>query len=102
VLEETDVFPWPRADRPAIGAGKPCIPAHEFHHAALDQLDPAAPFAYRVVRGHGIDGQNDGIVKGNVLANFCHLRSTQRSGCWARRFVGFVRACKTAAHSRSA
>jgi cobyrinic acid a,c-diamide synthase len=102
VLEETDVLPWPRADRPAIGDGKPCIPAHEFHHAALEQLDAATRFAYRVVRGHGIDGRHDGIVKGNVLANFCHLRSTERSGCWARRFVAFVRAWKETARSRSA
>jgi len=98
VLEETGASPWPKADKPA----GPRIPAHEFHHAALERLDPASRFAYRVVRGRGIDGQHDGIVKGNVLAGFCHLRSTERSGCWARRFVGFVRACKAAARSRSA
>jgi cobyrinic acid a,c-diamide synthase len=102
VLEETDMLPWPSTDTPAIGGGKPCIPAHEFHYAALEQLDPATRFAYRVVRGRGIDGRHDGIVKGNVLANFCHLRSTARSGCWARRFVAFVRAWKQAARSRSA
>ena len=79
-----------------------CIPAHEFHYAALERLDPATRFAYRVIRGRGIDGRHDGIVKSNVLANFSHLRSTVRSGCWARRFVAFVRAWKEATRSRSA
>ena len=102
VLEETDALPWPRADKSAIGAGRPCIPAHEFHYAALERLDPATRFAYRVIRGRGIDGRHDGIVKGNVLASFSHLRSTVRSGCWACRFVAFVRAWKEAARSRSA
>jgi cobyrinic acid a,c-diamide synthase len=102
VLEETGASPWPSAGEAAASGSGLRIPAHEFHYAALEQLDPATRFAYRVVRGHGIDGRHDGIVKDNVLANFCHLRSTERSGCWARRFVAFVRACKTAARSRSA
>ncbi|PWB62264.1 MAG: cobyrinic acid a,c-diamide synthase [Bradyrhizobiaceae bacterium] len=96
VLEETDAFPWSRAEAQSAGAGRSRIPAHEFHHAALDRLDPATRFAYRVMRGHGVDGHNDGIVRGNVLAGFCHLRSTVRSGRWANRFVAFVRACKQA------
>jgi cobyrinic acid a,c-diamide synthase len=102
VLEETDASPWPRADRLARAGDRSHIPAHEFHYAALEGLDPATRFAYRVIRGHGIDGRHDGIVKGNVLGSFSHLRSTERSGCWARRFLAFVRAWKETAHSRSA
>jgi cobyrinic acid a,c-diamide synthase len=102
VLEETDTSPWPRADKPPSGGDRPRIPAHEFHYAALERVDPATRFAYRVIRGHGIDGRHDGIVKGNVLGSFSHLRSTERCGCWARRFVTFVRACKQTARSRSA
>jgi cobyrinic acid a,c-diamide synthase len=94
VLEETEALPWPKADHSVMGAGGPRIPAHEFHYAALERLDPATRFAYRVIRGRGIDGQNDGIVKGSALASFSHLRSTERCGCWARRFVAFVRARK--------
>ena len=102
VLEETGASPWPSAGRRAAMGDGFRFPAHEFHYAALERLDPATRFAYRVKRGHGIDGLNDGIVKGNMLAGFCHLRSTERSGSWACRFVGFVRACKAAASSRSA
>lgn len=94
LLEETEDSPWRGA--PSVpGEAKRRIPAHEFHYAGLERLDPATCFAYRVVRGRGIDGRHDGIVKGNVLASFSHLRSTAASGCWARRFVGFVRECKT-------
>jgi cobyrinic acid a,c-diamide synthase len=101
-LEETETLPWPRPEPLAAGGQRPRLPAHEFHYAALQRLEPSTRFAYRVIRGRGIDGRHDGIVKGNVLANFCHLRSTERSGFWARRFVSFVRACKEAARSRSA
>lgn len=102
VLEETGASPWPGEGPPLAASGGARIPAHEFHHAALERLDPAIRFAYRVIRGRGIDGRHDGIVKGNVLASFSHLRSTERSGCWARRFVAFVRARKKATVSRSA
>jgi cobyrinic acid a,c-diamide synthase len=99
VLEETEASPWPRADQSATGAGKVRIPAHEFHYAALERLEPATRFAYRVIRGRGIDGQRDGIVKAGMVASFSHLRSTERCGCWARRFVAFVRARKEQAQS---
>jgi cobyrinic acid a,c-diamide synthase len=102
VLEETDALPWPPSGMPTADGRRAHLPAHEFHYAALEGLNPATRFAYRVIRGRGIDGQHDGIVKGNVLAGFCHLRSTGRSGCWAHRFVAFVRACNKAARSRTA
>jgi len=102
VIEETDSSPWPRAEKPPAGSDGLRIPAHEFHYAALEHLDPATRFAYKIIRGCGVDGRHDGIVKANVLASFCHLRSTARSGYWARRFVAFVRAWKEAARVRSA
>jgi len=98
-LEETDASLWPREERPKADGGGSRIPAHEFHYAVLERLDPATRFAYTVIRGHGIDGRHDGIVKGNALASFSHLRSTARSGSWARRFVAFVRACKQRSRS---
>ncbi len=83
-LEETAAHPWPGG-----GEGRE-IRAHEFHYSSLEGLDPATPFAYRVRRGHGIDGERDGIVLGNVLASYTHLRAA--GGCdWPARFVGFVR-----------
>ena len=57
---------------------------------ALENIDPACRFAYRMRRGYGVDGGRDGIVIGALLASFSHLRDTSRHH-WARRFVAFVR-----------
>ncbi len=84
-LEETALFPWPAPSGAATS-----VRAHEFHYAALDNLPPETRFAYDVRRGHGVDGRRDGIVVGNVLASFAHLRSTADHD-WAARFVEFVR-----------
>jgi len=86
VLDESPAFPWP-ADAP----GRSEVRAHEFHYASLENLAPETRFAYRVRRGHGIDGERDGIVMKNVLASFAHRRSTERDN-WAARFVAFIRA----------
>ena len=86
-LRETGASPWSMGD----SSGE--IPAHEFHHGALDRLPPAAVFAYEVIRGHGLDGRHDGLVQGNLLASFSHLRDTDAHH-WASRFVAFVRRCK--------
>lgn len=90
-LEETGRSPWPDPSPPDAGAGPVAFPAHEFHYASFENLPSGLSFAYRVKRGAGIDGQNDGIVIGNLLASFCHLRDTE-SCRWAARFTAFVRA----------
>ena len=86
VLAETAAFPWP-----ASTTGSTEVRAHEFHYASLENLATDTCFAYRVRRGHGVDGERDGIVTHNVLASFAHRRSTDRSN-WAARFAAFVRA----------
>ncbi|EGV31402.1 Cobyrinic acid A,C-diamide synthase [Thiorhodococcus drewsii AZ1] len=86
-LSETDAFPWPRAH-----AGSVEIAAHEFHHSALIQPDPSWRYAYRVLRGVGIDGVHDGIVQGNLLACYSHLRGVG-STRWTDRFLAHVRDC---------
>ena len=88
VMEETAAMPWPAP----VGATSPVrVKAHEFHYARLENLAPGCRFAYRVVRGDGITGECDGIVVGNTMASFTHLRDTSRAR-WAERFVAFVRA----------
>ncbi len=86
-LQETGHGPWPMTGP----AGEPgAFAAHEFHYSALEPLDDATVYAYRVLRGHGIDGRHDGIVHRNLLASYSHLRHTDQNP-WATRFVGFVR-----------
>ena len=88
-LALTDDAPWPVT----AGAASATLRGHEFHYSSLENLAPGLKFAYRVQRGHGVDGANDGIVYRNALASYAHLRS----GCgsdWATGFVEFVRKCK--------
>ncbi len=89
VLEETAKSPWPSSSA-TQGAVTASIPAHEFHYARLENLPDDLNYAYRVIRGAGIDGRHDGIVIGNLLAGFAHHRNTAANP-WVKRFVEFVR-----------
>lgn len=63
---------------------------HEFHYSSLENVAPDLKFAYRVLRGYGIDGQQDGIIHRNVMASYAHLRSGAGAN-WANEFVSFIR-----------
>lgn len=90
-LEETGAGPWPMVD--GLGGEGFSIKAHEFHYAGIRGLPDNLQYAYKLLRGDGIDGRRDGIVMHNLLAGFSHQRHTAANP-WARRFVAFVRACK--------
>jgi cobyrinic acid a,c-diamide synthase len=89
MIEETGKSLWPPVPHSGgdPGAG---IPAHEFHYARLENLPADPDFAYRVIRGHGIDGRHDGLLVGNLLSGFVHRRNTEADP-WVNRFVAFVR-----------
>lgn len=84
-LTETGHSLWPAS---AESSEPVIIPGHEFHYSTLENADDLK-FAYRVVRGAGIDGENDGIVYKNLQANYAHLRDTSANH-WAQRFVAFI------------
>jgi cobyrinic acid a,c-diamide synthase len=85
------------ADHPWLAAGTP-IRAHEFHYSGLANVAPGLRYAWRIKRGHGIDGKRDGIVHHNVLASYSHLRSVL--GCeWPARFLAFVRQRRAERHA---
>lgn len=92
VLGETAKAPWAPLNS-QDGDTPSDLPAHEFHYASMENLPPETVFAYTVKRGYGIDGKNDGIVMGNLLAAFTHQRNVARNP-WAERFVRFVRSVK--------
>ncbi|MCG8510261.1 MAG: cobyrinate a,c-diamide synthase, partial [Rhodospirillales bacterium] len=92
-LIETAAAPWPAADGAPAPSGQ-AVPGHEFHYSDLRGLDGDPLFAYEMARGHGIDGRHDGLVYKNLLASYAHLRDTAGNP-WTRRFVAFVRSCKT-------
>jgi len=79
------------AHMPWIGLQGRAVRGHEFHYSSLDGLPPDTRYAWQVTRGHGINGQHDGIVERNLLATYAHLRSVAGTD-WPRHFVAFVRA----------
>ncbi len=87
-LTENQLHPWPHVNK-----HEEHIKAHEFHYSSLENLPPDSKFAYRVTRGHGVDGTNDGYLWKNLFASYAHLRSV--GSChWATRFVSFIRQVK--------
>ena len=85
-FRDTDAHPWGRK----TGAQQ----AHEFHYARLENADGDLEFARDISRGHGIDGDHDGVIVNNTLAGFIHLRSSAAQP-WVADFVAFVRRCKS-------
>ena len=72
------------------------IPAHEFHYSSLENLPADTTYAYKVVRGYGIDGQHDGYQEHNLLAAYVHRRGAGELG-WIAPFLNQVRAHKARA-----
>lgn len=72
------------------------IPAHEFHYSSLENLPADASYAYKVLRGHGIDGTHDGYQTHNLLAGYVHRRGCGAQG-WIAPFLNQVRARKARA-----
>jgi cobyrinic acid a,c-diamide synthase len=97
-LAETPDVSWPEP------LGETTINAHEFHYSSLENLSlenqgDDVQFAYRMLRGTGIDGEHDGLIYRNVLACYSHLRDVAQHH-WVQRFVDFVRQQRQA-HSGS-
>ena len=80
-LAPSENLPW-KLELPASVRG------HEFHYSSLDNLPSDTRFGWRVLRGHGVDGRQDGIVIGNLLASYAHLRGVDS---WVEAFVAFAR-----------
>lgn len=87
-LEENALHPWP-----SVAETEHDIVGHEFHYSGLENLGPEIKTVYKVLRGYGIDGRQDGLIYKNLLACYAHLRDTGQNH-WAKRFIDFVRLCK--------
>ncbi|MEJ2620585.1 MAG: cobyrinate a,c-diamide synthase [Candidatus Thiodiazotropha sp.] len=88
-LRETGSSPWPD-----LTEQQREIYAHEFHYSALVGLEANQhDYAYKVERGVGIDGKNDGYVYKNLLASYTHRRSVGGNN-WVARFLALVASLK--------
>lgn len=83
-LETTGDFPWPGVPPETQ------VSAHEFHYSRLENLDDDLRWGWKVRRGTGTTEEKDGLILGNLFANYCHLRHTERFE-WIRYFLEFVR-----------
>jgi cobyrinic acid a,c-diamide synthase len=81
------------SDNPFFAKGY-ILRGHEFHHSRLYNAE-GLNYAYRVQRGHGVDGQSDGITYKNVFASYTHIHAWGAPS-WAHNFT------KLAATRRSA
>ncbi len=90
-LKDRGNGPWPASTQTA---SSDVIQAHEFHYSTLQNFSGDQDrFAFQVLRGTGIDGQNDGYFYKNLLASYTHMRNVGDNH-WVERFVAQVRACK--------
>lgn len=87
----------PLQHNPFFTAGVP-IKGHEFHHSRLINLGSDIQYAYRVLRGHGIDGEHDGMLYKNTFAAYNHIHALANPD-WARNFVT---ACSAPSHNYKA
>ena len=67
------LFPWKE------------IRAHEFHYSRLVPT-PDGSFAYRITRGRGIDGSNDGLISKRTIGTYMHQHALSNKD-WGRAMV---------------
>jgi cobyrinic acid a,c-diamide synthase len=52
------------------------IKGHEFHYSrAVITSESEIRFAFKVLRGHGLDGRRDGLCKNRLLASYTHVHA---------------------------
>jgi cobyrinic acid a,c-diamide synthase len=78
VVDENPLFP--------VGL---TLRGHEFHHSNLVSSKDLH-FVYRMQRGQGVSGNNDGVVYKNVFASYIHLHALGTPE-WATGFVSLMR-----------
>ena len=86
-IKESEHFIWPSLEHNSSTLHQ----AHEFHYSSLDNFTPDDNFqpAYSMQRGHGINGEFDGIMYKNMLACYAHQRNVD-SNPWVKRFIQFI------------
>ncbi|MBF0110283.1 MAG: cobyrinate a,c-diamide synthase [Magnetococcales bacterium] len=66
------------------------VHCHEFHYSRILPNDANLDFAFRVLRGTGVDGRHDGLIHRNCLAGYAHFHAAGFPG-WARFLADFWR-----------
>jgi cobyrinic acid a,c-diamide synthase len=79
VMEVTDPNPY-------FPVGE-TLKGHEFHYSrAVTRLSGRIHTAFKVLRGHGLDGNRDGLCRKNLLATYTHLHAGGNS-LWGKSLM---------------
>ena len=92
-LQKNEAMLWSDDSSNSNQRSEAIIPAHEFHYASLDNLPENQQYSYKIKRGTGITGTDDGLQINNLITGFTHQRNS-KSNPWVNLFVAFVRKCK--------
>lgn len=85
---------------PYFGVGE-IIKGHEFHYSdPVVTCEKDLEFAFKVRRGHGIDGERDGMCRGNVLGVYTHIHAAG-DPAWAAAIVEAARSAGRSDHDLS-
>jgi len=49
------------------------IHGHEFHYSRVNDMPEDTRFAYKLKKGKGVNGSNDGFIEYNTLASYMHM-----------------------------
>lgn len=73
------------------------VKGHEFHYSdPVVTCEKGIEYAFRVIRGHGIDGEKDGMCLGNVIGVYTHVHAAGDEA-WASAVVKAARSgCRLA------
>jgi cobyrinic acid a,c-diamide synthase len=77
------------------------LTGHEFHYSYVRDTEKSSVISvFKVHRGHGIDGERDGLYVGNVLATYLHVHAYGQP-IWAKALMDRARSYRNEKEQRS-
>ncbi len=87
-------------ENPYFSVGE-ILKGHEFHYSRPRiSRSKEIQCVFKVQRGHGLDGRNDGLYRNNLLATYTHLHASGNR-LWGERFVQTARSFNDAKMKKS-
>lgn len=62
------------------------VKGHEFHYSKIDSIPKNQDFAYKILRGKGIDNCMDGLIKNKCIGSYLHIH-IGGAPSWASSFL---------------
>jgi len=68
---------------------KDIVKGHEFHYSKMEPVPQKEDFAYKILRGKGINNVFDGLIKNKCIGSYLHIH-TGGAPSWASSFLESV------------